>query len=359
MKILGRKKKKEEEEELDEEEDLKEKPVKTRKPKEKVERKKKPPKPWGKRERYILLVFLGITVIPSAILALSSRSWKLPGLPRINLPSFDLGKINFLSESTIVIEANPQNPQKAQSAISAIKDITRNLTGVYGVYVLNLDDGFSYGVNEDESFEPASLNKLSVMYTAYAASVSGEIDLDTKHTLRNTDKIAGSGVLSSRSEGSVYTYQELLDLMGKKSDNTAFDIMRQVLGEEKINLTIEKLGLTKTSLAGNKTTPSDVGNLFKHLYEGYMLDDRSKWVFLQSITNTDFEDWVVSGVPETVEVSHKFGREVNVVNDAGIVFAKSPYVTVILSKGIVTNEANSALPAISHQIYEIETSLTY
>src|SRR4030042_3179278 len=64
-------------------------------------KKKEPPKPWTKKERYLVLLVLGITVIISSLLGLSAREWKLPGFPRLKLPSFSL----FKSE-TIVIEGD-------------------------------------------------------------------------------------------------------------------------------------------------------------------------------------------------------------------------------------------------------------
>ncbi|KKQ87535.1 MAG: hypothetical protein UT10_C0004G0001, partial [Candidatus Woesebacteria bacterium GW2011_GWB1_38_8b] len=68
------------------------------------------------------------------------------------------------------------------------------------------------------------------------------------------------------------------------------------------------------------------------------------------------ESWLAAGIPEGIEISHKYGREVHVVNDGGIVKAKEPYVIVVLSEGIVDKEADETLPKISKSIYEIETA---
>jgi hypothetical protein len=39
------------------------------------------------------------------------------------------------------------------------------------------------------------------------------------------------------------------------------------------------------------------------------------------------------------------------VNDAGIVYAEKPYIVVIVSKGVVAKEADSAFPELSKSIY--------
>lgn len=64
-------------------------------------KRKEPQKPWGRKERLFVLIVLLLTVGASAILALSSYEWKLPGFPRIkiSLPTF-----SFFGEETIVIE---------------------------------------------------------------------------------------------------------------------------------------------------------------------------------------------------------------------------------------------------------------
>ena len=87
------------------------------------------------------------------------------------------------------------------------------------------------------------------------------------------------------------------------------------------------------------------------LWKGEIVDTTHKDEVLNYLTDTSFESWLVAGIPEEVKVAHKYGREVNVVNDAGIVFAPKPYVVVILSKGIVEKEADENFPELSRIIY--------
>ena len=58
-------------------------------------------------------------------------------------------------------------------------------------------------------------------------------------------------------------------------------------------------------------------------------------------------------IPSEIEVAHKFGRETHVVNDAGIVFAQKPYFLVIMSKGVITREADDVIPTISDSVYQL------
>ena len=69
-------------------------------------KRKEPPKPWGKRERMIVLITASLTVLIAVFLALSSDVTvfsKFSGL-KIKLPSFDFGILNPFREQTIIIE---------------------------------------------------------------------------------------------------------------------------------------------------------------------------------------------------------------------------------------------------------------
>lgn len=365
MIFFKRKKEKEEEEDLEKNSPSKQNFKNLEK---KIVKKKVDPKPWGKKERILILSTFLLTVGISAVLGLSSREWKLPGFPRITLPLFKTKKI--------VIEVDEQtkeNREKETDVISFFRDKTRDLSGVYGLYIIRLESGSSYGYFEDEIFEPASLNKLPALAAMYLQKEQGNIDLDSQYRLKNSDKMAGSGSLSSKPEGYVLTYRDLVKLMGKQSDNTAYNIVKNILGTQIVNEAIATFGMDNTVIFGEeqKTTPRDVGEFFRNLWQGSLLTKESRDELLAFMTDTNFESWIVGGIPSDVRVSHKFGRELHVVNDAGIVFASGPegeessgpdslpgwgpFVLVILSKGVIENEADTIFPELAKAVYEIET----
>jgi len=350
MKLFGKEKEKEnevEDDELDPEEKSDKKPSKTVRRRKKKEK----PKEWGRRERLIVLTVLILTVTASGVLALVARNWKLPGIPRIKVP--EIPSISLLTEETIYLEPNKDNLSMQDSIKSEFDMLTRNLSGVYGLSVIKLSDGFSVGINSGEDFEPASLGKLPVMMTAYRRYDKEMFDLDAEYVLKDSDKIGGSGSLSLQPAGTILIYRAMLSRMGKESDNTSFGILRKTLGNDTIDTTIRELGLKNTSLVDNVTTPDDIAHIFKELYSGSYITPESADEFLVNITDTIYESWIPEGTPEGVRVAHKFGREVHVVNDAGIVYADEPYVIVVMSKGIIEKEADEVIPLISKMVYEI------
>lgn len=332
----------EEMEEEDRDGSLRRKKIRDLKPENKKKR-KEPPKPWTKKERLLILYALVGSIFVALLLFASARGWKLPGLPKIKLPSFE--------SKTIIITANKNDQTRADKIIADFKDKTKNLSGEYAFYYIRLSDGFVYGVNEKEQMQAASLIKLPVFATLYREAEAGRINLDEKYTLKSADKVAGSGSLYGKPAGTILTYRELARYMGKQSDNTAFNIFRKKLGDTKIAQTINDLGMTKTSLSGNLTSPYDIGTFYKKLWQNEIVSRESRDEILGYLTDTIYENWLGKGITG-VKVAHKYGSEVHVVNDAGIILSDKPFVLVIMSQGIIEKEANDVIPELAKMIFE-------
>jgi beta-lactamase class A len=320
---------------------------------ENKKKRKEPPKPWGKKERLFVLIALLVTAGGSGFLALSSREWKLGGLPRVEAPKVE---VPFMGSDTIVIEGKANDKTTSDQVVSIFKQKTESLTGVYGLSVVRLSNGYSYGVNDKEEFTAASLIKLPVMAAMFAESEKGTINLDEKYTLQSSDKVGGSGSLYGKPVGYEITYRNILALMGKQSDNTAFRIARNKLGDAKVNEYIKKYGMVHTSLEENTTTPEDIAQFYEGLWTNNIISKRHRDELLDNLTDTIYEAWLAAGIPTGTKIAHKFGREVHVINDAGIVFAKDPYVIVVMSKGIVDQEGDTVFPELSGDVFEVESN---
>jgi len=344
MRLFGKEEEYEDEDILEEEE--KKLKIRDLKPENKRKR-KEPPKPWGRKERSLILGVLLFTVLIASFLALSARDWKLPHLPQL---SFSLPK---LSSETIIIEGGKADRESAEVAKNNFKGLTSSLSGVYALDVVRLDNNFEYGVNERQVMQAASLIKLPVLATLYQEAEKGTIDLDSKYTLKNSDKVGGAGSLINKPAGTQITYRELARLMGKESDNTAFNIVRNLFGDDKINKVIAEIGMEKTSLKENETTPKDIALFFKKLWQGEITNNSDKEEILSYLTDTIYENWIVAGIPD-VRVAHKYGREVHVINDAGIVMTDKPFVLVLMTQGIIESEGDKVIPQLAKVIYNIE-----
>lgn len=257
--------------------------------------------------------------------------------------------------SPMVISTLPEEERfDPKPVLDEIRSLAKGLQGSYGVYVYRLSDGKEYGIYGNEVFPAASLVKLPVILSLYQQAEKGEINLGSKYALVEEDKVGGAGVLQSKPANTIYTYRQLVEYMGQYSDNTAFAILRKILGDEAIQAVIRSLGMEKTSLGENKTTPAEIGLLLKKLYQGEVVGREYRDEILESLTNTGFEDRIPAGVPGDIRVAHKIGTEVGTFCDAGIVFADKPFILVIMSKDASETEAVEALPKITEAIWKFE-----
>lgn len=260
----------------------------------------------------------------------------------------------------LVITGSRDNQPKFDPSpvLNSAANLTKDLRGDYGLYVYRFADQNEYGLKQDEIFPPASLMKLPVMIRFYQEVEKGNLDPETKYILKEADKVFGAGILQGKLSGSTYTYRQLVQYMGQNSDNTAFKVIRQILGDDKIQATIDGLKMGKTSLKDFTTTPRDIGQLFRQLYQGKIINDVHRDEMLGFLTKTAFEDWLPKGIPGNIRVAHKIGKDLGTFSDGGIVFAKKPFVLVMMSKDASEIEANEVLPKISGLVWGWEKSAT-
>ena len=322
--IFGRK----QDEDFEDDDELEESPkrkFRDLKPENKRTR-KEPLKPWGKKERLIVLVTLLTTVFTSGILALSARNFKLPKLPYINVSS--IKDLNPFKEQVIVVgnKGSSISQEKIENTKKLFKEATNDYSGIYAFYIYDLNGDYYYGANYQEVMQAASLIKLPVMIATFKEINEGKLDANK--------------------------YLPLIEAMGKRSDNNAFNELVKTLGKERINKEITSLGMSNTSLSENKTTPEEIGMFFKELYKNEILDEKDSNTLMGFMTDTIFENWLRPGIPSEIKLVHKYGREVHVVSDAGIVKSDRPFIMVIMTDGVIEKEADELFPKLSKLLYD-------
>lgn len=292
-------------------------------------RRKEPRKPWGKKERFWVAIALGLTILFPIFLTIYSHGFKIK-LPQINLPS--------LNQTIVVKNTNIPSPhpvtlktvesKNTKEVITSVNNLTANLSGTYGLWVEELDGKkLSYGINENESFEGASLFKLPLLIAVYRGIESGKVNKDS--------------------------VDDALFRLAKNSDNGAFVTLSGIVGYPAIRQAIVDADMDNTSLNDSVMTPHDVGNFFKNLMANKLVSKDSRDEILDLLTNTSFEFLIPQGIPD-VRVAHKVGEEVQVLNDAGVVFAEKPFILIIMSKDIDEGEAEDNIPEIANIVYNFE-----
>lgn len=305
-------------------------------------------KKTNKEKKQARLVLLFVFCLTLLLVGISLSYRKIPEIiKRINEPVVVSSK-QFSSLPTATPTPIMESEKKAVEALIA------PLRGTYGVYFRDLESNSSFSINGSVQMNSASLMKMPVLLTLFREYEAGRIKLDTVYKLQAEDKRGGAGSLGGRPVGFEITYREMAKLMGEQSDNTAFNIIgNKILGEAKIQETIDKLGMKQTSYKDFLTSPEDMGLFFRKLYLEKIISDKSRDEILKYITKTIWEDRIPAGIPTGVVVAHKIGSDTGVISDAGIIFAKKPFILVIMSENVNEAEAKEVLPKIAKTIYEM------
>src|SRR5258708_31013844 len=164
--------------------------------------------------------------------------------------------------------------------------------------------------------------------------------------LKYYDVMSRVGTVANMRVGKSISYHDLVEAMGKDSDNTAFQIIGNIIGFNSIDNVIKDNSMSDTSFEASMTTPYDIGLLFFNLVNKNLISTNSKNEFLSFLKNTDYETLIPTGIPQSVTVAHKFGADDGELNDAGIIYANKPFILVILAKDI-DDEAKFEIPKLT------------
>ncbi len=192
--------------------------------------------------------------------------------------------------------------------------------GNYGVYFADFATGETFGINEEEMFTAASLNKVPIVAVLYYLENKGKIDLDEQITLQKEDiQDYGTGSLRYQKPGTTYSLKTLAKLALKQSDNTAAYILSQKIGTPVIQKIINQWGLTQTNMEENQTSPKDMYILFAKIFNNEVTSQDKTKELLGFMRETDIEDRLPAKLPSSATVYHKTGDAVGNLHDVGII----------------------------------------
>lgn len=136
----------------------------------------------------------------------------------------------------------PTVVQAQASLDNQVKPLVNSFKGKVSLYAKNLDTGETYSFNGDERVRTASTIKIAVMIEAFARINEGKIKWTDEVILTKEKKVSGSGILSELSDGLHLTLRDAVNLMMMLSDNTATNLVLDVLTTDAVNARMESLG---------------------------------------------------------------------------------------------------------------------
>jgi beta-lactamase class A len=212
--------------------------------------------------------------------------------------------------------------------------------GNVAIAVKHLVTGETYGCNDTVVMPTASLIKIAVMVETYQQAADGKIKLTEMLTLREEDKVPGSGILTDNfTAGATFSLRDAVRLMMAHSDNTATNMVLDKVGLANVNKRMEDLGCPNTRINAKvfrgdtssidpmrtkkyglgSTTAAEMVGLLEKLHQGKLVNADACKAMREHLTKCTDRDRLPRFLPPKTEVAHKTGTTNNIRTDAGII----------------------------------------
>lgn len=237
------------------------------------------------------------------------------------------------------------------------------------IFFRDLDSGRWAGVNETDTYSPASLFKVPLMVAYYRMAQENPNLLNAQYKFGggpDTTQLQAIEPAQKIQVGQTYSIGELIERMIVYSDNNA-DLL--LFNNPAINKKLLEDIFTDLHIRipsdvvaqGDFITARAFSTFFTVLYNATYLNHAMSERALELLTRTDFTKGLASGLPAAVPVAHKFGERVIVQNnaptgerelhDCGIVYyPEHPYVLCLMSKGTSVAGLEAALQDVSRAV---------
>jgi beta-lactamase class A len=148
----------------------------------------------------------------------------------------------------LVASLLPPAPPQWGELDNFLSGVRGRFRGVISYYIEDLQTGRTIVWNENQPLPAASVIKLPIAVSIFEQELAGRLQLDAEVVLKPTDKADGSGILKRTRSGTKLTVANLLELMLQRSDNTATNMLTDMLGLGEINESCHRQGLTATCM---------------------------------------------------------------------------------------------------------------
>jgi beta-lactamase class A len=208
----------------------------------------------------------------------------------------------------------------AQPLDQQVKDAIAGFQGTVFLYAKNLDTGKTYGIRENERVRTASTIKLPIMVAVFQAVANGEAKWDENLTLRDKDKVSGSGVLTEFSDGVKLPIRDVMHLMIVVSNDLAVPSGWSAAGKLPEN---QKYGL-------GSSTPREMVTLLEMIDRGEVVSkDASKEMIAVLKRNRDLD--CIRRHFGDIPVANKTGALDALRSDVGIVYSPKGKVAMAIT----------------------------
>jgi beta-lactamase class A len=266
---------------------------------------------------------------------------------------------------------------RLSAAIPAIESTIKKSGAEVAVAFRTLDGRTQWYFHADEPFHAASTMKVAVLIELYRQVRRGKVKLSDALVVRNEFHSLADGSPYTldpdddserdlyQAVGETRTLAQLSDLMITVSSNLATNLLLDELGVDNIRATVHALHADGMNVLrgvedskafqqglNNTTTARALLRLMQAIARGRAVDPDASHQMIEILERQSFNNDIPAGLPPGTRVAHKTGEITRIQHDAAIVFARRPFVLVILTRGLDSASESGALIAeITRQLY--------
>ncbi len=199
-------------------------------------------------------------------------------------------------------------------------------------------------INSNDVYQSASLIKLPILFEALRQIDEGALIKESQVKVEEGDKIGDTGVLQAMKVEQLPVV-DLLSLMIIVSDNSATNLMIDLLGKDSINASISRMGMKNTILQrkmldfnairigkDNFTSAADIALCLKEAVTGGSLKIQSRNMFHSLLLQQQFKEKLPVYMDDSLlKIGNKTGELPRVEHDCGIItYGEKQAVIVVL-----------------------------
>ena len=253
-----------------------------------------------------------------------------------------------------------------QKTDARLREIVGRTRGALGLCVLDLTTREQFVLNEHSLFPQASAIKIPILMEVYKQAGQGKFKLTDSRKIEPQHKTPGSGILCELGDGTVQmNLHDLCVLMIVLSDNTATNLLIDLVGMENVNQTLRSFGLKETRLQRrmmdltacahgqeNLSTPAEAARIMELLYCGEFIN-RAVCDEILAILKKPKPGAISSALPEGIPVAFKPGSIAGVTTEWAVVLLKDrPYIVTVMENYGLEQDASGAIKEISKILYD-------
>lgn len=254
--------------------------------------------------------------------------------------------------------------EKTLKEIRSVIDTSAALTGLM---VIDLTTGETIGINENTVFPTASTIKVPLLIEICKQAGQKKFSMTDIRQVRNADVVAGSGIIQALTDPSAFSIRNLCILMISISDNTATNLLIDLVGLNSVNTTMQSLGYTQTKLQRkmidtlasgrgqeNVATPAEAAKMLQQIYKGDMIDKAVSEQVLSLLKKCVRRNSRLSkGLPAEVPIIFKDGLLNGVSTEWAIVpLTGRPYAVVMMENFKIENQPSQSMEKVSGILYQ-------